>query len=129
MRTIKTLLITAVFTALSLGLHAQSRMTEAQKEEAKTKYQAYREKLELTDAQSTRVEAINSTFFEGLSVIRSSNEPKLSKYKQFKKLQSDKDKQMEDVLDDRQFKLYKEFQAEMKEDLRENRRQNKGNKQ
>jgi len=62
-------------------------------------------------------------------VIRSSNEPKLSKYKQFKKLQSDKDKQMEDVLDDRQFKLYKEFQAEMKEDLRENRRQNKGNKQ
>jgi len=67
MRTIKTLLITAVFTALSLGLHAQSRMTEAQKEEAKTKYQAYREKLELTDAQSIRVEAINNTFFEGLS--------------------------------------------------------------
>jgi hypothetical protein len=110
--------------ALSPGLRAQSRMTEVQKEEAKAKYQAYRAKLELTEAQSTKVEAINMTFFEGLAALRASDEPKLSKYKQFKKLQSDKDKQMKDVLDERQFKLYKEFQAEMKEDFKENRRQN-----
>ena len=115
---------TVLLMVLSLGLHAQSRMTEAQKEEAKAKYQAYREKLQLTDEQSTKVEAVNMAFFEGLAPLRTSDESRLSKYRQFKKLQADKDKQMKEVLDDRQFKLYREFQAEMKEDFRENRKQN-----
>jgi hypothetical protein len=124
MKTIKTFLATIALVLLTLGLQAQSRMTDVQKEEAKAKYQAYRAKLELTDEQSTKVEAINTSFFESLATLRASGESKLSKYKQFKKLQSDKDKQMKDVLNDRQFKLYKAFQAEMKEDFKENRREN-----
>lgn len=111
---------------ISSGVYAQSRMTEEQKAEAKAKYEEYRKRLNLNDEQSSQVEEINMTFFEGLAELRDSDESKLSKYKKFKKLQSDKDDQMEKVLDDEQFETYKAFQAEMKEEFRENYKKNHG---
>jgi len=112
-------------TIFNATAHAQSRMTDAQKEEMKKKYAAYREKLNLSPEQSTKVEKINTAFFEGLSEIKNSNERKLSKYKKFKSLQSTRDAQMKDVLTPDQYKLFKEFQEEMQEEFKENRRANK----
>jgi hypothetical protein len=129
MRTFQKFMAMAALVVLSFSLQAQSRMTEEQKAEAKAKYEAYREKLALTDEQSIKVEAINTTFFEGIAGLRTSNETRVSKFKQYRKLQSDKDRQMKDVLDERQFRLYKEFQAEIKEDFKENRRENNKTRQ
>jgi hypothetical protein len=110
--------LSTVFTSLS----AQSKMTPEEKEELKAKFAAYKEKLNLSEDQSVKVEAINATYFEGLSQLKNSNERKMSKYKKFKALQSTRDEQMKDVLDDGQYKMYKDFQKEMQEDLKENRR-------
>jgi hypothetical protein len=122
MKNIMTLFAMIVLSIVSTNLSAQSKMTPEEKEELKAKFAAYKEKLNLSEDQSVKVEAINATYFEGLSQLKNSTERKMSKYKKFKALQSTRDQQMKEVLNEEQYKLYKEFQKEMREDLKENRR-------
>jgi hypothetical protein len=100
---------------------AQSRMTEAQKAEAKAKYQELKQKLNLTEDQSKKVDAINTTWFEGIADLKQSNEPKLAKRSKFKSLNNTRNKQMKDVLTKEQFKVYRAQQKEMKEEFKQRR--------
>ena len=116
-------------TVISGGLKAQSqtsRMTEEEKEEAKARYEAYQEKLNLTEAQSAEVEEINLTFFEELSELKKSNEARFAKYKKLKSLGKERDKEMEAVLDDSQYKIYQEYQAEIRDEFKQNRKGRNG---
>ena len=115
----KLTLFMVLATILSIQASAQSKMTEEQK----SKYEAYKQKLNLTEEQSKKVDAINTTYFEGLGELKNSNASKLSKYKKFKSLNNEKDKQMKGVLTKEQFKMYKEYQAQMKEEFKDKRRQ------
>lgn len=101
---------------------AQSKMTDAQKEEARARYEAYQEKLNLAPDQEERVEEINLTYFEGLSEVRNSGASRLSKYKKFKSISSQRDDDMKAVLTKEQYKVYQEFQKEMREDFKQKRR-------
>jgi Spy/CpxP family protein refolding chaperone len=100
---------------------AQSKMTDEQKKEAKARYQEYKEKLNLTDDQSKKVDAINSTWFEGITALKNAEGPKLAKYKKLKSLNADRDKQMKAVLTKEQFKIYKQQQEERKEAFKQRR--------
>jgi mannitol-specific phosphotransferase system IIBC component len=107
---------------VSVTASAQSKMTEEQKKEAKARYEAYKQKLNLNEEQSKKVEEINTAFFAGMSELKSSGASKLSKYRKYKSLQSQKDKQMKEVLTKDQYKIYLQFQQEMKSTFKENRR-------
>jgi Ni/Co efflux regulator RcnB len=107
-------------TILSAGVVAQS-MSDEQKNEAKARYQAYKEKLHLNEDQSKKVDAINTTYFEGISELKKSNASKLSKYKKFKSLNAERDKSMKEVLTKEQYKIYKEQQEERKEEFKHRR--------
>jgi len=100
---------------------AQSKMTEEQKKEAKAKYQAYKDKMNLTEEQSKQVDAINSDWIEGLAELKSSNAGKMAKYKKYKALKSDRDQKMKQVLTKEQYKIYQQQQQEMKDDFQERR--------
>jgi Spy/CpxP family protein refolding chaperone len=100
---------------------AQSKMTEDQKKEAKARYQAYKEKLNLTEDQSKKVDAINTTWFEGIAAIKNSDEPKMARYKKFKSLNAERDKKMKEVLTKEQFKVYKQQKQEMKDEFKQRR--------
>jgi hypothetical protein len=100
---------------------AQSKLTEEQKKEARAKYQAHKEKLNLTEDQSKQVDAINAPWFEGIAQLKKSDASKMSKYKKFKSLNAERDKKMKEVLTKDQFKIYKEQQAEMKEEFKQRR--------
>ena len=113
-----------ILVTMSYSLRAQSAMTEEQKQEAKAKYETYRKSLNLTEDQAKKTEAINLEFIDGLAQLKGSQERKMVRYRKFKSLQAKKDSQMKDVLDAEQFRKYKAFQAEMKEDFRENRKGN-----
>ena len=116
-----------MITVISGGLKAQqSKMTAEEKEEARARYEAYQEKLNLTEAQSAKVEEINLTFFEGLSELRNSNEARFAKYKKFKGLSKERDKEMEAVLDDSQYKIYQQYQAETRDEFKQNRKGRNG---
>jgi len=116
--------ITALLVLLTLVTNhasAQSKMTEEQKKEAKAKYQAYKEKLNLTEEQSKQVDAINGDWLEGLAGIKNSGAGKMAKYKKYKALKATRDKRMKEVLTKDQYKIYKQQQQEMKDEFQERR--------
>jgi hypothetical protein len=108
----------AILMTITAASYAQSN----QQEELKAKMEAYREKLNLTEEQSTRVEEINAEYMKALSALKSSGDKKLAKYRRFKDIQSKKDKQMKEVLDKEQYKQYQAMQAELKSELKEKRK-------
>ena len=105
-------MVLVLVTLAAANASAQSKLTEEQKKEAKAKYQANKEKLNLTEDQSKQVDAINAPWFEGIAELKKSDASKMSKYKKFKSLNAERDKKMKEVLTKDQFKIYKEQQAE-----------------
>lgn len=125
--TLKILLLLAVIVMTStVKAQTGSRLTEEEKAEARARYETYQERLNLTEKQSEKVEEINMIYFEGLSELRKSNKTRLVKYREWKNLSKTRDKEMKTVLDDQQYEVYKEFQAEMKEDFKEKRKNGNG---
>jgi hypothetical protein len=120
-RIIKLTAVLVLITLTAANASAQSKMTEEQKIKAKATYQAYKEKLNLTEDQSKKVDVINTTWFEGISELKKSDASKMSKYKKFKSLNAERDKKMKEVLTKDQFKIYKQQQAEMKEEFKQRR--------
>jgi uncharacterized protein YfaQ (DUF2300 family) len=124
MKDVMKIFVLLMLVGISCSLQAQSAMTADQKQEVKSKYEEYRKSLSLTEDQEKKTEAINLEFIDGLAQLKASPERKIAKYRKFKSLQEKKDSQMKDVLDAEQYKKYRTFQAEMKEDFRENRKRN-----
>src|SRR5690349_12761542 len=87
-----------VMVILAANASAQSGMTEEQKAEAKAKYQELKHKLNLSEDQSKKVDAINTTWFEGVAELKRSNQPKLARRNKLKSLNDTKNRQMKDVL-------------------------------
>jgi hypothetical protein len=114
------LLIAVVFSG---HVNAQSKLTEEQKKELQAKYEEYKAKLNLTEAQQEKVKDINTTYFEGLASLKESGGSKLSKLKTFRKMSDEKDKQMKTVLDASQYETYKTMQKEMREEFKNRRKQ------
>ena len=122
MKTIIRIGFSLVLTAiLSAGAFAQSKMTDEQKKEAKARYEQYKQKLNLNDDQSKKVDAINTTYFEGIGELKNSTASKLSKYRKFKSLSADRDKKMKEVLTKEQYKTYKQQQEQRKEEFKQRR--------
>jgi len=118
METMKRMIAFAVLMllgVLAVDGFAQSKMTDQQKQEMKARYEAYKAKLNLTGEQALQVEKINSDYFGALSELRESSESRMSKFKEFRDLRVKKDKKMKDVLAPEQYKLYTDYQAEMKD--------------
>ena len=125
--TLKFLLLLAItVTTSTVKAQTGSRLTEEEKAEARARYEAYQEQLNLTEEQSEKVEEINMTYFEGLSELKNSNKARFAKYREWKDLSKTRDKEMEAVLDKQQYKRYKEFQAKMKEEFKEKRKNGNG---
>lgn len=108
----------------SAGAYCQSRLTEAEREEAIARHQAYMEKLNLTEEQKPRVEEINMKYIESLSNLKHSNASRLDKYRTLKELTATRDAEMKKVLTKEQYAIFKENQQEQRKNFRERRRNN-----
>ena len=107
---------------LSVDIYAQSKMTEQQKQQAKARYEEYKMKLNLSEDQEPKVQEINLKYFGGLAELRNSSESRLNKFKKFRTMKSEKNKNMKQILTKEQYRIYIDFQAEMKEEFMNNRR-------
>jgi hypothetical protein len=116
--------VTLLLMIVSVHGFAQSKpkMTDEQKKEMMDRYQAYKEKLNLTDEQASEVQKINTEYFEALSDLKNSDASRMEKFRKFRDANSTKDSKMEKVLSKEQYKMYKEFQSEIKKELKQNRR-------
>jgi hypothetical protein len=82
---------------VAMNSSAQSKMTEEQRQEAKDKYQAYKKELNLSEDQSKKVDAINTTWFEGIAELKKSDASKMARYKKLKSLNAERDKKMKEA--------------------------------
>lgn len=119
----KVIKIVALVSVTLAATHAsaQSRMSEQQKQEVKAKYQALKQKLNLTDEQSMKMDSINSAWFKGIADIRASGGSRLAKHQKLTSLNEQRNKQMKGILTKEQFKLFKQEQKEMKGELKQRR--------
>ncbi len=108
MKRLRIYLTIAAFGFFVTNVSAQ-RMSDGQKQEMRERYDQYRTELNLTKEQEAQVEDINRKFFEGLALIRESSDRRLGKYKIYKSLQADRDRDMKVVLTRDQYKRYQEF--------------------
>lgn len=104
------------------SVYAQQRMTDQQKQEAKAKRDAFKEKLNLTEEQKPKFEEINRNQAEALSTLKNSDASRLEKFRKYRDLKSEKDKKMKELLTKEQFKIYEDYQEELKDDFMNNRR-------
>jgi hypothetical protein len=120
----KVIKITAMLVLVTLAAthaSAQGKMTEQQKQDAKARYEALKQKLNVTDEQSKSMDGINSTWLKGVADIRQSGESKIARHQKLKALNHERDKQMKGVLTKEQYKTYKQEQKEMKEAFKQRR--------
>lgn len=117
-----TTLILCLLVTSAVSLRAQTKMTDEQRQEALAKYGEFKAKLNLSEEQKKKVDAVNAEFADGLSALKSAGDSKMAKYRKFSALRSKRDSQMKEILDENQYKEYKKFQAEMKDDLKSRRK-------
>jgi hypothetical protein len=120
----KVIILMMLFAALMVSAHAQTgkpKFTEEQKKELKAKLDAYREKLNLSDDQKSKVDTVNMEYMEALSKIKEEGGSKMSRYKKFRQASNNRDKKMKEILTKEQYKIYKKHQEEFKEELRARR--------
>ncbi|MDN5205590.1 hypothetical protein QQ008_29670 [Fulvivirgaceae bacterium BMA10] len=123
MKNLKSLI--AVFGLIILTVNiscAQQKIDEKTREEAKQRFEAYMEKLNLNDDQASKVEEVNAKYFEQLQGLRESDVSRLKKYQKYKSAKKEKDQKMKEILNKEQYAIYEEFQKELKDDFRKQRK-------
>ncbi len=113
----KTFFLSTLLTLMSFTVSGQD--TEFDREKAKAKIEEQVESLNLNNNQKTQFKEINEKYRLNLESIKNSNKARFAKFQDLKKLRKEKDEEMKLLLNDEQFKMYKEFQKQNKNKMRE----------
>jgi anion-transporting ArsA/GET3 family ATPase len=100
----------------TLGEKLQA-MTPQQRAEYQTGLMKTR--LHLDTQQIVKVKAVNLKYALKFQPIIKSDDSKFSKFRQFKKLQEAKDAELKGIFNAGQFKLYQDYENEIREKMKE----------
>nr|WP_306670775.1 MULTISPECIES: Spy/CpxP family protein refolding chaperone [unclassified Endozoicomonas] len=106
----------------TVGVKAASTEALMDMDEA---YGQLEQKLNLTDEQKPKVEAILKESRAVIKEIRASDENRLSKARALRKNRDETNKRLATVLNDQQMQTYRELRKEMRDRLKEYRGQKK----
>jgi hypothetical protein len=117
-------ILIAIANLLTMGhLMAQttiSNMKDATPEQrAQFQTTMMKSKLSLDSGQITKIQAINLKYAQKFQPILKSSDGKLSKFRQVKALQKQKDAELQTVFTKDQYKKYQDFEEEMKSKMKE----------
>lgn len=122
MKTIKHILVLLVITLVGTTAVAQEKeMTKEQKAQMEAQLEVYIEKLHLSEAQQPNFEEITKRYGKQLMVLKESSKGRLSKYKEFKSISKDRNKEMQALLSEEQYTTYLATQEEMQQKMKEQR--------
>jgi len=76
-------------------------------------------KLKLDSVQAEKIRVINLTYARKMQLILKSDDGRMSKFRQVRKLQEAKDAELEPVFTAEQFKQYREFEEGMKSQFKQ----------
>ncbi len=103
------------------ALAQEKEMTEEQKAQMEAQLEDYIEKLDLSEEQQPKFEEITKRYGKQLMVLKESSKGRLSKYKEFKSINKNRNKEMEALLSEEQYTIYLATQEEMQQKMKENR--------
>ncbi|MDT0605945.1 hypothetical protein [Croceitalea rosinachiae] len=122
MKRIKHILVLMVITLVGTTAVAQEKeLTEEQKAQMEAQLEVYIEKLNLSDSQQPNFEEITKRYGKQLMVLKESSKGRLSKYKEFKSISKDRNKEMQALLSEEQYTTYLATQEEMQQKMKEQR--------
>lgn len=78
--------------------------------------------LELDDETTSLVHDINLKYVKKMESLKTSNQSRRNKFREFKAMSDQKDAELKKVLTKEQFDLYQEKKKELKQQIRDNRR-------
>lgn len=125
MKTLRQILTIAIVMLIGSTAIAQDReLTDEQKAQIEEKLSEYFEKLDLSEEQKPKFEEITSRYADKMKALKGSSKSRFGKYKEFKSIRKEKNKEMKALLNKDQYEIYKEMQKERQENMKE-KRQNK----
>ena len=125
MKTKAMILLAAVMLWLSPAL-AQERQQKSPEQRAAKITEWMKTNLKLSEDQVTKVGEINNRYAMKVDDIRKSTPDKKQKKSSIKALDKDKDGELKAVLSDDQFKSYLAKKEEMKEQIKQKKKEQKG---
>jgi Spy/CpxP family protein refolding chaperone len=123
MKTAFPFLLLVIILLIPASTFAQGQLSEGQKKETLERYKSNMALLNLTEDQKPEVQAIEKEFFDAVSSLRNSDGSKMEKYRRFKTINKNRDKQMKEVLTKEQYRVFKDNQEQTKKNLRQRRKQ------
>ncbi|WP_299556011.1 hypothetical protein [Seonamhaeicola sp.] len=124
-KTIKNILILAVITLIgSTAVAQQNELTEAQSTQMETQIKAQSEKLDLSEDQKKTYEDITKKYGLEMINLKESGKGRLSKYKAYKSIIENKNKEMKALLSEEQYATYEEIQEEMQKRMKKRNKNN-----
>ena len=103
------------------NINAQTKrenLSEEQKEEIKKNVEEYATSLNLTDIQKSEFETITKKYARQMIAVRDGGGGKFKKYRKLKSIRKNKDKEMKQLLNPEQFKIYLAKQEERKKQMK-----------
>lgn len=105
-------------------INAQTKrenLSDEQKEKMEKQIEEYATSLNLTEVQKSEFETITKKYAKQMSATMDSGGSRFKKYRKFKSIRKNKDKEMKQLLNPEQFKTYLEKQEERKQQMKERR--------
>lgn len=123
-RYILTILFTAIGFMAVNNLSAQQTMGDklkAMTPQQRADYQTglMKTQLHLDTQQIVKVKVVNLKYAQKIEPLIKSDDSKFTKFREFKKLQAAKDAELKVIFNAGQFKLYQDYESEMKEKMKE----------
>ncbi|OJV12621.1 MAG: hypothetical protein BGO21_02425 [Dyadobacter sp. 50-39] len=107
---------------LVIAQDASVMQDKAPKERAKYQTEMMKNKLGLDSVQLNQVGAINLKYALKNEPVLKSDKSKLSKFKQLKSSQKEKDAELKKIFTPEQYRQFQDFQDEMKSQMKEKRK-------
>lgn len=126
------MVVTSVLVLLGISTgtsFAQSGIAPRSSQDRNKYFEQLKSKLNLSDEESVKVRAIDSLYLRGLSTLKNPGDSRLSKFRRFNVLSSERDEQMKKVLSKDQYKQFQALKASTREELKHHSHinQSKGN--
>lgn len=123
MKTLKHILILAIVMLIGTSTVAQSGdFTAEQKAQFEEQLASYLDELDLSEDQTEKFKEISRRYAGQMKSLKESDKSRLSKYKELKSIQKNKNEEMKTLLSEEQYQIYEKMQEEMKKKMKEKRK-------
>lgn len=123
MKTIKSIAAAILLLISAAAIGQEKKMSDVQKttmENYSEEFTEYLNRLDLSEEQQPKFIEISKRYREQFKALKNSSKSRLSKYREYKGKQNNKNSEMKSLLSQEQYEVYLEVQEEVQKKVKEN---------